>query len=243
MTFLEFDRIGKIFGASWALRDVTTSIAAGELTCVLGANGMGKSTLLRLLSGAIRPTTGRLTLDGRKLRRNNITASRSLLFLRPDLPLVSATAEMHFATALRAFGLDKPGIENIVAKHLDSLGVRLGSGRLSRGERMKVWLATLFSVGPRLWVLDEPHQSGLDAQGMAVLEQQCEQHCRAGGAVVFSTQWPQHALSWNGRELRTRVLVLHEGRMVFHGEASQIAPQLTTKHPALQAVLEPLMPL
>lgn len=104
--------------------------------------------------------------------------------------------------------------------------------RLSRGEQTKLWLATLFTLRPQLWLLDEPHQCGLDARGIAILESQILEHRDSGGIVLFSSQWPPHA-----RRIAQRVILLHKSQMAYEGRIDAISENFGSRDPNMTAIL------
>ena len=84
---LELEHVSKSFGTTRAVRDLSLSIPRGELFCFLGPNGAGKTTTIKLLCGLLRPTTGRIRINGLDLQ-SNLAATRPLIGYIPDTPFL-----------------------------------------------------------------------------------------------------------------------------------------------------------
>lgn len=237
---IKLENVGRIYSWDWVLRHANATISDGQTVCILGENGSGKSTLLKMIGGVIRPTEGLVRVGGKRVHRGAHTTRRHMLLLHPDQPVLGGNVLRHMGAAISLFGRDELGIEDVAAEWLEKLNVPYSSTseknvRLSRGQAMKLWMATLFTLRPHIWLLDEPHQSGLDAFGIEILEQQINDHRRSGGIVVFTSQWPPHA----GR-LADRVFLLHGKRIVFDAAVDAIADDLETVDDSLNAVLRHL---
>lgn len=235
---VEVCQAGRIYTWDWAIRHISAEFRDGECVCVLGANGSGKTTFLKLISSIIRPTEGKVLFDGIKLRLGGIGQRRELMLLHPDPPLIGRSLSEHIGTAIAAYGQDRPGIENVAAEWIRKFGIEdlvlSKNTQGSRGQKMKTWFATLFTLRPKLWLLDEPHQCGLDAHGMEIVEQEIASHRNTGGIVIFTSQWPPHA-----RRLADRMLILEDGGLVYDG-ALRGAEQPSDLSPQTAAILRSL---
>ncbi len=235
---IELDRFGRIFSTHWVLHEISTTIDPGTSVCILGANGAGKTTLLKAIAGNLRPTEGSVQYDGRKIRLGTFGLRKQFMFLEPDLPLVTQSAAKHVGRVLSMYGRDEVGVEDEVEKWLDHFRLAAKTSnkeRFSRGEAMKLWLATLFVVAPPIWFLDEPHQWGLDAQGIEVLEDQIGKQVARGGTVVFTSQWPAHAA-----RLADQVLVIHDTHLAYDGPAHGIVDRVDMRDEQLAAIVRGL---
>ncbi len=172
------------------LSGLTLSIEEGEVVHLGGANGAGKTSLLRLCAGLLRLSSGRrplsvlghdLAVDRRTLRREVHLLGHSG-FLYDEL-----TVEGNVRFAVRAARAD----EARIAPSLERLGLggRLGAtraGDLSLGQRRRCGLAVLLARSPRLWLLDEPH-AGIDEAGRALVDELIAEARSVGSSVVFSS--------------------------------------------------------
>ncbi|MEU6506305.1 ATP-binding cassette domain-containing protein [Streptomyces sp. NPDC046942] len=177
--------VGRRYGirGPWVLRGVDLTIVPGTLTRVEGANGTGKSTLLRLLARLDAPTEGRVT--GRP--RTAYVPERFPSAL-PFTPLGYLT---HLGTV---HGLSRPSATRAAGTWLERFGVAAHAGtpmaRLSKGSSQKVAVAQALLGEPELLVLDEAW-TGLDAAARAELERAVAERTAAGGAVVFVDHDPR----------------------------------------------------
>jgi zinc transport system ATP-binding protein len=182
---IEFDRVGLTLGATKILEDVTFTVRAGTIHCIVGANGGGKTSLVRSLLGQM-PHTGTITIHWRENR--TIGYVPQTLDFDKSLP-ITVRDFLAMTTQRRPvfFGVSRARRAEI-DRMLDKLGLhgkhdtRLGS--LSGGERQRVLLAQALIPEPSLLVLDEP-TTGLDVAGKEILERTIVDFVRAGGTAVW----------------------------------------------------------
>ncbi|MBZ3904602.1 ABC transporter ATP-binding protein [Streptomyces griseiscabiei] len=182
---LRLEGVGRRYGlrGDWVLRDVDLEIAPGTLTRVEGANGTGKSTLLRVLAGLDAPTEGRAT--GRP--RTAYVPER----FPAALPFTAAEYLTHLGAV---HGLDRPAAARAAAEWLERFGAaeyaRTPMGELSKGSSQKVAVAQALLAAPELLVLDEAW-TGLDADAREELERVVGERTASGAAVVFVDHDPR----------------------------------------------------
>jgi energy-coupling factor transport system ATP-binding protein len=161
--------------ASTALRDVTLEIRSGELVGIVGPTGSGKSTLVQHFNGLLRPTAGRVLVDGESLERRGADLRRvrravGLLFQYPEHQLFEETVARDVAFGPRNLGLGESEIRARVDWALRLVGLdpeRFGPRSpfsLSGGEMRRVAIAGVLAMKPKVIVLDEP-TAGLDPVG------------------------------------------------------------------------------
>jgi len=159
-------------------------VAAGEALAVTGRNGAGKSSLLRLLSGYIRPAGGRLWLDGGDPELSIAEQAHYLGHQDAVKPSLSVAENLRFWVAFLGGGASK--VEDI----LESVGLggiaALPAAYLSAGQRRRLSIARLVAVERPIWLLDEP-ASTLDAAGSDRLNGFMQSHLAAGGLIVAAT--------------------------------------------------------
>src|SRR3984957_5259122 len=183
-----------------ALAGVDLSLDQGEVVVVVGANGAGKTSLLRACAGLLPVTSGDATVLGVDLATDHTSVRRYVGLLGHAAPLydeLSAAENVQFA--VRALGLPVKSADAA----LDRLGLvgRLRTtpaGRLSAGQRRRVALAALLARRPALWLLDEPH-AGLDAPSRALLGQLIGEAVADGAAVLLSSHEPELAIPLSDR--------------------------------------------
>jgi heme ABC exporter ATP-binding subunit CcmA len=192
------------------LAGVDLDVGPGQILVVKGANGAGKTSLLRVMAGLVPIAAGEATVLGleptsqaRELRRQvGLLGHRNGLY--DDL-----SAEENVRFCVRAAGLPKKS----ASLALDRLGItdrlrRLPVGKLSAGQRRRVAIACLVARQPRLWLLDEPH-AGLDAENRQLLDSLLREVVGAGATVVLAT----HEASVTGA-LADRVVTMSGGTVV-----------------------------
>lgn len=234
---LEVEGLGKSYGSIVALRDVTTSVHAGEVTCVLGDNGAGKSTFIKILSGAHAHSSGVLRVDGRAV---SFSSPRQALELGiatvyQDLavvPLMPIWRNFFLGSEpTRGFGpfrrLDVSFMRRTTKAELAKMGIDLRDvdqpiGTLSGGERQSVAIARAVYFGARMLILDEP-TAALGVKQSGVVLKYVAAARDAGLGVVFITHNPHHAYL-----VGDRFVLLKRGAMVgSYSRASLTLPELT----------------
>ncbi|MFG3451468.1 MULTISPECIES: cytochrome c biogenesis heme-transporting ATPase CcmA [Pseudomonadaceae] len=163
-------------------------IAQGEMLQITGPNGSGKTSLLRLLSGLMQPTAGKVLLNGQDLERQRGELARNLLWIGHAAGIKGLLTAEENLTWLCA--LHQPASRDAIWQALDSVGLRgfedVACHTLSAGQQRRVGLARLYLAPPPLWILDEPF-TALDKHGVAQLERHLAGHCEQGGLVVLTT--------------------------------------------------------
>jgi putrescine transport system ATP-binding protein len=219
--YVRLENVSKHFGDFVAVNQVSLSIAAGEIFCLLGASGCGKTTLLRLLAGFESPTGGRLLLDGQDL-------AQVPPYERPVNMMFQSYALFPHLTVERnvAFGLEQerlPGAEirRRVGEMLEIVKMtpyaRRKPHQLSGGQRQRVALARALVKRPKLLLLDEP---------LGALDRKLREHTQfellniqqqLGVTFVVVTHDQEEAMT-----LATRIGVMERGEIVQIGTPRQI---------------------
>jgi simple sugar transport system ATP-binding protein len=218
---IEVQEIGKSYGSVIALRDVTTSVKAGEVTCVLGDNGAGKSTFIKILAGAHEHTSGKFIVDGVSRQFNSPRAALALgiATVYQDLavvPLMPVWRNFFLGSELtKGWGptrrLDVGAMQDISKAELAAMGIDLRDveqpiGTLSGGERQCVAIARAVYFGARVLILDEPTAALGVRQSGVVLKYIARARDRGLG-VIFITHNPHHAYP-----VGDRFMLLRRGR-------------------------------
>jgi len=228
---LEADSIAKYYGNIVALKDISTHVNAGEVTCILGDNGAGKSSFIKILSGVHRPDGGRLLVDGEEVQFNSPRDARAkgIATVYQDLamvPLMSVWRNFFLgAEPRKGLGpvgwLDAATAKRICREELHEMGIDIRDpdqpvGTLSGGERQSVAIARAVYFGARVLILDEP-TSALGVKQAGVVLKYTLQARDRGVAVIFITHNPHHAYP-----VGDRFLILNRGRSVGMFDKSQI---------------------
>ena len=201
------DRLTKRFGDHLAVDDVSITVEPGEVVGLIGANGSGKTTTMRLLLGHIWPTSGLAEIGGGEVSES--VARLGVGFLPDDPPLDDSwTVRQQLDWWERLRG---PAPRREMFEHRLELDRRKKIGELSRGNRQKVALAMALMHLPSLIVLDEP-ATGLDPLVRRELWAVLRGEAHRGAAVFLSS----HVLA-DVEHVCDRVVVLREGAVVFDG--------------------------
>lgn len=205
--------LGVRLGGHDALRSIDLDIDGRARIVVLGANGAGKSVLLRALHGLVAPTSGEIRWAGAPVR----PGSQALVFQRPVMLRRSSLANISYALAVN--GVRGPDREALARGALERVGLSHLAGRqarvLSGGEQQRVALARAWALEPRLIFLDEP-TANLDPSAAAEVERIVGRIQSAGTAVVMTT----HNLGL-ARRLAYEIVFLHEGRIAERAPADR----------------------
>jgi len=231
---VELRSVSQRFGNIEALCDVSLTIAAAEVTCLLGDNGAGKSTLIKILSGVHPPSAGTMFVAGRPVRlaspREAIELGIATVY--QDLamvPLMSVWRNFFLGAepARHVLApLDIEACERIVRAEMARMGIAIHDvhqpvGTLSGGERQSLAIARAIYFGARVLVLDEP-TAALGVTQTAVVLEQIRAACERGVAVVFITHNPLHA-----HAVGDHFVVLQRGRVHdSHRRGAHTAEQL-----------------
>ncbi|MGA4669431.1 ABC transporter ATP-binding protein [Propionibacteriaceae bacterium Y1923] len=203
-TVLHVDNLVKKFGDHTIVDKFSLTIGEGEAVALTGRNGAGKSTILRCIIGADRPTEGTVEVLGMKvsesnpeIRRNVATVIDDLDFF-PDLSVVE-----HLDLLARAHGLDD--VDELVDEVLEEVQLVPQSGQLpgtlSSGQRRRLALATALVRPRKLLVLDEPEQR-LDVEGVAWLGKRLAVEKQNGLAILMASHEPTLVEALNARKVQ-----------------------------------------
>ena len=195
-----------------ALSGISFELRRGEYVGVVGPNGGGKSTLVRLLNGLLRPDSGRVRVSGHDPATEPFEVRRHLgvLFQNPENGLVAPFVEDDVAFGLENLGVPREEMRERVAGAIRAVGLegyeRREPHTLSGGEKQRVALAGLLAVEPEILVLDEP-TSMLDAAGRGEILERLEA-LRAEKTVLHVTHHLEELINAD------RILVFNGGELV-----------------------------
>jgi tungstate transport system ATP-binding protein len=229
---LEARGLTVVLGDVRALDGLDLSLEPGRRTIILGANGAGKSVLLRTLHGLIVPTAGEIRWHGNGAR----PPRQAMVFQRPVMLRRSALANVEYALFLN--GLPRPERARRAAAALARVGLGGIPGRsarvLSGGEQQRLALARAWALEPEILFLDEPTAS-LDPGAAAEVERVIAAIAEAGTRIVMTT----HNLG-QARRLADEIVFIHAGRATERTAADRFFEQ--PRSPEAQQFLKGELP-
>ncbi|GAC1631409.1 MAG: ABC transporter ATP-binding protein [Nevskia sp.] len=218
---LELAGVVKRYDGKLAVDGLNLRLARGEFYALLGANGAGKTTSLRMIAGLLQPDEGRIHILGHDLAREPIAAKRNLAFL-PNEPLLygklRCTEYLEFVAGLWAVDARRAETRGEeLLRWFDLWDQRANyCESLSRGMQQKLSLAGALIHEPKLLILDEP-LTGLDAAAARKVKDFLAQLARDGLTVLFTT----HILDVAER-LATRIGLIRAGRLIAEGTLDEL---------------------
>ena len=230
------------------LKNISFQIKGGEVVAIMGANGSGKTTLLLHLIALLRPSAGKVLINGQDTRRckpRHLAGEVGIVFQNPDLLLQAATVSEEVAFGPKNFKLARKEVEERLEEILLTFDLETLKAEapyaLSRGQRQRTAVAASFSLYPDLLLLDEP-TTGQDYYHLQQLMQMLDNTMKAENkTAIFCTHDVHLTL-----EYASRVLLLHHGELIFDGtpdaafanperlEQASLVPPLTMQLQRLQ---------
>jgi ABC-2 type transport system ATP-binding protein len=218
--------LSKSYGDFLAVSDLTFQVHPGEIVGLVGANGAGKTTSLRAITGILRPSAGQITVGGHDLQTHPLEAKQAFAYI-PDTvhpyELLTVTEHLHFVALTYRVAHAQAKYAALLEELELSAKADEPASSLSRGMVQKLSLACAFLREPRVVVLDEP-LTGLDPRGIRNIKQSIRRRAEQGTAFLLSS----HLLGLV-EALCDRVLILNRGRKVAFGSLEEIR-RLSTLH-------------
>jgi ABC-2 type transport system ATP-binding protein len=207
---IRLSSVTKQFGDRRAVDDVSLEVSVGDVVGFLGVNGAGKTTTMRMITGILAPTKGRVTVDGHDPIEDHVVVSRKIGYLPENNPLYPDMKVREYLAFIRhAKGsgdvtaiVDAVNLSEVLHKKIEEL---------SRGYRQRVGLAAALLGDPRILILDEP-TSGLDPIEQDKIRALVKTIAK-DKVVIFST----HILS-EVEDIATRLIIINRGKSIYDGE-------------------------
>jgi ABC-2 type transport system ATP-binding protein len=206
-------------GSKVVLRSVSYAFSPSAVTVVLGPNGVGKTTLLRTLTGTLRPRSGNATLFGRPA--GSLEAKAQIGYLAEQRGLYERlTAYENLLFHARIRGMGGISLRRDAEALLEEVGLREERDtpvhRFSKGMKQRLAVARTFMGEPPVLLLDEP-TSGLDPDGSELVVGKIKEHARKGGTVIMTTH-----NAYLARRMAGEVLLLRQGTVAARGPFEEV---------------------
>jgi ABC-2 type transport system ATP-binding protein len=211
----------KQYGKFTAVDGVSFEVPSGEIHGFLGPNGAGKTTTLRMIAGLLKPTSGRVLVNGHDVATDPEAAKASLGFI-PDRPFIyeklTAGEFLRFHGGL--YGLDDRSLDGRAREMLELFDLGRWENELvesfSHGMKQRLVMSAAFLHRPRAVVVDEP-MVGLDPRGARLIKDVFRTMSQRGVAILMSTHTLEVA-----QELCDRISIIFKGRIIARGTVPEI---------------------
>ena len=211
----------KKYGSFTAVDGVTLEVARGEIHGFLGPNGAGKTTTIRMIAGLLKPSSGRILVNGHNLESEPERAKASLGFI-PDRPFIyeklTAGEFLRFHAGL--YGMDDGAVGERVREMLEVFELGRWEHELvesfSHGMKQRLVMSAAFLHRPRAVLVDEP-MVGLDPRGARLIKQIFRHMSEKGVAILMSTHTLEVA-----QEMCDRISIINKGRIIAEGTVDEL---------------------
>lgn len=235
MALLKTENLSYIYGEGTpfcvtALDKVNIEIEKGEIFAVIGHTGSGKSTLMQLLNGLLKPTSGRVLIDGEDIRSSKAKKLETrfrvgLCFQYPEYQLFENTVYEDIAFGPKNMGLSEAEVDKSVRDAAKYVGIPDSAFTthpfdLSGGEKRRVAIAGVISMEPEILILDEP-TSGLDPKGREQILSLIKNYRERTGKTVIIVSHSMNDVA----KIASKVIVMYDSRVLMTGTVDEVFEQ------------------
>jgi ABC-type multidrug transport system ATPase subunit len=218
---IQVERLAKSFGNHDAVNGISFDVLAGETLGLLGPNGAGKTTTIRMLTGLVRPSSGRITVGGYDVLKNPIEVKR-LFDISPQEaslhPHLGIAEDLYFYARLRGLSRKDAKLraqQTLQWAKLESHAKKNGH-QLSGGMQRRLLMARALITDPPILYLDEP-TTGLDPQSRHALWEYIFELKRRGKTMILTTHYMEEA-----EKLCDRVIIIDHGKIIAEGSPAKL---------------------
>ncbi len=234
---IEVQDLTKYFGTTLAVDHVSFKVERGEIIGLLGPNGSGKTTIMRILTGFFPPTAGRAMIDGIDVAEHSIETRQRVGYLPENMvlyPDLSVTALLEFASRVR--GLDAKTTRERMEYAIKTCGLgevrRKLIGKLSKGYRQRVGIAQAILCNPEVLILDEP-TVGLDPRQVVEIRQLIRSLAGRSTVLLSTHILPEVTMTCR------RVVIIDRGRIVAQDTPEKLTAKLQGSDQSIITVAGP----
>ena len=232
MSILEIKNLSYKYGVGTpfeiaALDNINLSVEKGEMLAIIGHTGSGKSTLIQHFNSLLKPSEGKILLDGKDINESRESAHKArfrvgLCFQYPEYQLFESTVYKDIAFGPTNMGLDKAEIDRRVRKAAEFVGLKESMFEkspfdLSGGEKRRVAIAGVMAMEPEVLIMDEP-AAGLDPRGRRVILDLIRNYREKTGSTVIIVSHSMEDVA----SIAEKILVLNKGKVAFYGSVDEV---------------------
>lgn len=207
------------YGKKNVLRDLDFRGSEGEMICIMGKNGSGKTTFLQSIMGFVRPSSGKIRI-GKDALQSKKTSSRAravgIVFQNPNHQIFEDTLKKEIEFAPRNFGMDVPDAERMLSDFMLPTNLERSPHSLSFGQKRRLTIASVMAYNPKILILDEPFV-GQDYTNATSLMGILEGLQRKDNLIMFVSHDPRMISRYC-----TRILFFEEGRIKYDGAPADV---------------------
>ncbi|MDY6988656.1 MAG: ABC transporter ATP-binding protein [Thermodesulfobacteriota bacterium] len=232
---IRLEKLTKVFQQVRAVDEVSLQVGPGEIYGFLGPNGAGKTTTIKMLAGVLRPTSGRIFIDGLDLHTHAVEIKQRVGFI-PDRPfLYERLTGMEFMSFMaNLYGVNGPQQSERIERLLELFELAQWGGELvgsySHGMKQRLIMSAALLHRPRVFIVDEP-LVGLDPKGARLIKR-IFRDLRSKNLTVFMST---HTLEIAG-ELCDRIGIIQKGKLVAEGTLAELKKRAGQKGPHLESI-------
>jgi ABC-2 type transport system ATP-binding protein len=232
---IEFQQVSRSYGEKVAVENLNLNVAAGELYALLGHNGAGKTTAIKMLVGLIRPGSGTVRVGGYDLVSQTREAA-ALVGYVPDQPFLydKLTGREILNFVGRMYGMDTTQVSQAIDREVGrfELGEFVDdlTETYSHGMKQRTVFASALLHSPRVLVVDEP-MIGLDPHSIRLVKDLLQREVAAGMCVLMSTHTLQAA-----EEISNRVGIMSHGQLLFDGSVELLRERFPRGNQSLESM-------
>ena len=229
------DHLVKQYGEHIAVNDVSLEIQAGEIFGFLGPNGAGKTSVIKMIMGLMKPTSGTITVDGHDILKDPVSAKKVMGYI-PDRAILyeKLTAWEYMKFVAGIYGMTDKELRDGGMKYLEIFELGEWKNELienfSHGMKQRLNLSAVFMRSPRALILDEP-LVGLDPRGARLLKEILHAARNNGRCIFMSTHILEIA-----EQMCDRMAIIHRGKVISTGTSGDLRQQAHTPDSGLEQV-------
>lgn len=223
---LKVENVTKYYDKHLAVDDLSFEVQDGEIFGLLGVNGAGKTTTFRMIIGLLEPTSGKITLDGKKIDYDVTDSIGFLTEERSLLTKLTVKEQIIYYGVLK--GMKEPEILKELDNWLERFHIKEYKDRkikeLSKGNQQKVQFISAVINNPKLLILDEPF-SGLDPINVEMFMDAIKEFKKRGSSIIFSSHRMEHV-----ELFCEKLVILVKGKSVLEGNLKEIKKNYRRKN-------------